>query len=100
MNVLHFPHSVFIVSLLFILMTTVDGAKLEITIGRCVGVENPYIKKCLSEAISPEALHTDVESCSVLSVGGSIRKCMVLQQVPGEEAPCIHHGTPLSGRSQ
>ena len=43
-------------------MTTVDGAKLEITIRRCVGVENQKM------------LRTDVESCSVLSVGGSIRK--------------------------
>ena len=64
--------SVFVAPLL--LVSTVDRAKLKFQQGRCVVVEYPDIEKCTSVPVTPEALRPNVQTGTIISVGGGVGK--------------------------
>ena len=72
--VFYLSDSVFIAPLFLLLMSTVDRAKLKVPVGRCVGVEYPDIEKCTSVPVTPEALCPNVQTGTIISIGGGVEK--------------------------
>ena len=66
--------TVFIAPLFLLLVSTVDRAKLKVPVGQCVGVEYPDIEKCTSMPVTPEALCPNVQTGTILSIGGGVGK--------------------------
>ena len=60
--------SLSILAFLVLLMSFVDCREILCAIGGCVGIENPYVEKCILPSV-PETSGTNVCTSSILSVG-------------------------------
>ena len=92
--VFYFSDSVFVAPLL--LVPTVDRAKLQVPIRRCTVVKCPDIEKCTSVPVTLEALCPDVQTGSVISVGGGMGKRLCGQclewWLDADIMACLRHG--------
>ena len=69
---------------------------MQVPVKRCVGVEYPDIKKCTSVSVTPEALCPNVQTGSVVSVGGGMGESLCGQCLEwwlnADIMTCLRHG--------
>ena len=64
----------FIDSLLLILMAAINSAKLEVNGVMVRSGKKSLSQKMQSEPVTPEAMCSNIKSCSVITIGGGMRK--------------------------